>query len=396
MLIKSQVKATVICKYTKSRSLKYCRPQYLCIQSQMDNQHQDSLQQQQLARKILQQPRIESANIFPLKNTNLNGSSFTNQLQIIVKQPDYVKNKTFRFAKNYLIDENLGNVVEIGMGPPLGGYSGYYYSPSGTKAIAFKEGSNGKEASETQVIELIDNGGVIAQQITVPEVVHGKPFLDGFFGCISWDSNEDRVLYVAQIPKQKGPKLLENSSEAEKAGEKGWKGVPEWTDDWGEAYAGAQEPAIFLLNFKDGSIERIATELDGSLGQPVFAPKDEGVVFTRWPSKFRETIPLEMKLGLLYCTNRVSQLYYVSLEQDDKTPLCLTSSIKSAVSARFSPEGDRLVFLANDRSLESGTHLSAVKINESVQNSNNKFGKYLGISLSTQRQGESLLDSTFS
>eukprot|EP01025_Chloroclados_australasicus_P040972 TRINITY_DN4314_c0_g1_i6.p1 TRINITY_DN4314_c0_g1~~TRINITY_DN4314_c0_g1_i6.p1 ORF type:complete len:793 (-),score=68.90 TRINITY_DN4314_c0_g1_i6:299-2455(-) len=337
----------------------------------MATSNHDDISYQFLAKKLVQYPSIENAQVFPLSQKD---SKFTTQFQVILKQPDYIKNKTIRHTRSYVLDDELQDVVEQGMGPPLGGYAAYYYSPSGDKAVGFKEPNGGKEGNETQIIELIVDGGIVAQQITVPDAVHGPVCHDQTFGQISWDEKENRIVYVAQIPKPKTDKLLGNSDEADKAGEKGWKGVAEFKEDWGELLGGKTESGLFILHIEDGSIARFGEKLEGSLGQPVFAPKDEGIVFVQWPSSFVPLIPLEMKLGLIYCANRPTKMFYLSFDKEAE-PECLSSSLKNATHPRFSPEGDKLVFLSNDRACASGTHLSAVKLMCMHWNENRKEAK---------------------
>nr|GEW51252.1 acylamino-acid-releasing enzyme [Tanacetum cinerariifolium] len=122
-----------------------------------------------------------------------------------------------------------------------------------------------------------------------------------------------------------------------------WKGQGDWEEDWGEAYAGKRQPALFVVNINSGDVRAV----DGigrslSVGQVVWAPITKGLhqylVFVGWPSDTR-------KLGMKYCSNRPCALYAVRAPSfgsetrenttDDLSVINLSQDISSAFLPRF-------------------------------------------------------------
>lgn len=152
-------------------------------------------------------------------------------------------------------------------------------------------------------------------------------------------------------------------------------------EDWGETYKGGN-PSIFACSLDEGvvcSIDGIPDNL--SVGQVQFSPSGDELVFVGWSNEPR-------RLGIVHCYNRPSALYSVPfdktifLKSKEKKPdsngtadkkssatdesnakenrsVLLTKLHRSSRSPRFSPNGNKLVYLASDNAI---THNSASKL----------------------------------
>lgn len=75
---------------------------------------------------------------------------------------------------------------------------------------------------------------------------------------------------------------------------------------------------------------------------------------------------------MVYCTNRPCSLWLARLpevrggEEEEKAPVasprCLTPTLLSSMSPRFSPRGERLCFLSHDAAVASGAHFATVAL----------------------------------
>ncbi|OWM71627.1 hypothetical protein CDL15_Pgr005814 [Punica granatum] len=191
------------------------------------------------------------------------------------------------------------------------------------------------------------------------------------FEGISWNSEENLIAYVAEVPAPPKPTFNSNGYKKGGSNEKdcsSWKGQGEFEEEWGETYAGKRQPGIFVINLESGEVRTLGgISKSLSVGQVVWAPAIEGIhqylVFVGWSADKR-------KLGIKYCYNRPCALYSgrspfhcEANEVESKNnvaedfPLCnLTPSISSACHPRFSPDGKYLLFLSCKSSVDSGAH----------------------------------------
>lgn len=77
------------------------------------------------------------------------------------------------------------------------------------------------------------------------------------------------------------------------------------------------------------------------------------------------------RLGIVYCLNRPCALYSIKIPftckhntPSDTNPeaKCLTEGSLSAMSPKFSPKGDKLVFLSHDAAASSGVHCATAAL----------------------------------
>ena len=163
----------------------------------------------------------------------------------------------------------------------------------------------------------------------------------------------------------------------------------EYVDDWGEKYVGLVGLSLNVLNTETGEVSTVEGIDDTiwTVGQPVFLPSPEAMhdyedernhqksyrlAYTAWKNGPR-------KLGMIYCYQRESSIFVVDLKEqltgqqsiyqaplsvsastsiatsksDSEVHVLLTRGVKLARSARFSPQGDRMIFLGSQEGFAS-------------------------------------------
>jgi acylaminoacyl-peptidase len=82
-----------------------------------------------------------------------------------------------------------------------------------------------------------------------------------------------------------------------------------YLEDWGESLVGKSSPVVVVCDLNEEEVKVVEVgegvgEEELSLGQAVWAPGG-GIVGVAW-----ETAP--RRLGLVYCTNRISWIFHIS------------------------------------------------------------------------------------
>uniref|UniRef100_A0A672R8Q8 acylaminoacyl-peptidase n=1 Tax=Sinocyclocheilus grahami TaxID=75366 RepID=A0A672R8Q8_SINGR len=173
---------------------------------------------------------------------------------------------------------------------------------------------------------------------------HGKVYEDEQFGCMVWSHSETHLLYVAEKKRPKTESYfqhilhLTSCSLKLQGPETGLLGQQfEYYEDWGEALVNKSSPVLCVLDIEGSNItvlEGIPTNI--SPGQAFWAPNDTGLVFVGWWHE-------PFRLGLKYCANRRSSLFYVDLASGKCEQLSSNSS--AVCSPRLSPDLCRIVYM---------------------------------------------------
>ncbi|KAK9803410.1 hypothetical protein WJX72_008476 [[Myrmecia] bisecta] len=260
-------------------------------------------------------------------------------------------------------------------------------SPSGKRHFIVRAGSD----SASALLE-IWGGGRLLKELSVPKSVHGPVYNDGWFGVgAAWSPDERRIAYVAEAPpsartpewgasasSQSSAQVDSNGAKPaakEQAGPKGWRGVGEWQEDWGELNTGKSPPALFVLDTKAWAVSRVqGVPADVSAGQPTWAPSGDMLVFTAWPHSARNMPSMPQRLGIVYCMNR-PRLVFHSHEASCQTGVhCGTAALyalswqtgdsQAAARQAASSGADCIVdvvhSVANDRTKFPGLYATAV------------------------------------
>ena len=158
-------------------------------------------------------------------------------------------------------------------------------------------------------------------------------------------------------------------SDPDKGGEYAWR------QDWGEQLVGVTEPTIYAL--EAGGLLRMPAVDGWCFGDGVWAPDGSGIVCVGYA-----TTP---RLGLVYCKNRKSALFYVPYQSPvvDAAGKVATAAAwgeparltreYAARSPRFSPSGNVLVYLALDECVTHNTthKLATLAWSDAVANAGN-------------------------
>uniref|UniRef100_A0A1E1X5B5 Acylamino-acid-releasing enzyme n=1 Tax=Amblyomma aureolatum TaxID=187763 RepID=A0A1E1X5B5_9ACAR len=219
------------------------------------------------------------------------------------------------------------------------------FSQSGAyKAVLRKVTKNGETK---QMMEFWDQNMRLDSVDLEAVGAHGKVHKSGTFSCFSWSNSENQVLYVAE---KKQPKRAPYFSRMEKEDvEKGTQFL--YRDSWGESHQDYCHPMLCTINVYSSAINVLENVPENvSPGQAVWAPEDAGILYVGW-----ETSP--WKLGVVYCNNRRSRLYYYEFETD--TNVTIGETNKSIYSPRFSPDGNTLVYLQAE---VGGPHFQACQL----------------------------------
>ncbi|XP_041446694.1 acylamino-acid-releasing enzyme isoform X1 [Xenopus laevis] len=300
-----------------------------------------------LYREFSQFPSLSSVSIGPEVTTQY-GGKYSN-IYTEWSQRDLDRSEQVKFCRQYIVFHDNNAVVysgACGNGSEIKGELLSRESPSGTLKAVLRETKNSK-GEDTQFLEIWERNRKVKSINLTALDKHGKVYEDEQFGCLSWSHSESHLLYIAERKRPKAESFFQattgqlstGASEEEEDGvNKPIKGDQfVLHEDWGEGLVNKSVPALCVLDIESGNISVLEGIPDHiSPGQAFWSPGDTGVVFVGWwHSPFR--------VGLKYCANRRSALFFVDLTEGKCEML---SSDSSAVfSPRLSPDKCRIVYL---------------------------------------------------
>ncbi|EIE20682.1 alpha/beta-hydrolase [Coccomyxa subellipsoidea C-169] len=274
-------------------------------------------------------------------------------VQVQYSQRNLAANAQRKYTVPYMFPASSGEAVP-GFPMELKDVLLFSPSPSGKRTLVVRAGKEG-----TSVVLEIWGSQSLIRELHVPTKVHGSVFNDGWFSAgASWDPQEQRIAYVAEAPADvETPEwggIFEaatdgNSSEGPKeekgAAPKSWRGLGEWQEDWGELYTGKKAPALFVLDLGSWKVQGLkGTPPESSVGQPVWSPTGEDLVYVAWPHRAPNLPTLPGRLGIAEETRK------------------LTPGLVSALSPRFCPEGKTLLFMSHEAAATTGTHAATAAL----------------------------------
>eukprot|EP00051_Salpingoeca_urceolata_P018069 m.251702 g.251702 ORF g.251702 m.251702 type:complete len:733 (-) comp19112_c0_seq9:120-2318(-) len=234
-------------------------------------------------------------------------------------------------------------------------------SPTGDKyavvrAKAPAAGSGGKK--KQFFVELWEAGTL--QRVLATNKQHGEVHGNDTFGCLEWSPDETKLVYVAERLRKDPKGWFDSDLEGRESDiAEGTEPVGtkfQHRESFGEQLTNVVDPRLVVLDLKTGLF---SDPLEGrqeagvGVGQAVWTPSGNGVVFTAWPRSDGR------RLGLIYCINRPSSVCYASLDDPAKPLTCLSDPTRSARSAQFSLYGKKLVWLEN---MTGGPHAAASRL----------------------------------
>ncbi|XP_038047744.1 acylamino-acid-releasing enzyme-like isoform X1 [Patiria miniata] len=266
-------------------------------------------------------------------------------------QRDLERSEKVRFQSVHLVlpgeGNKLGRVINAGHSAEVKAELLSSVSPSGAKRAVIREVKN-KKGDEKQYVEVWDANHKLHNIDLSAQEKHGKVYEDELFGSLAWDSSETRLVYIAEKKKPKtisyfDPKSQTNVQTEEEASgkDKPVKGDENVLyEEWGETLVSKHHPVVCVLDTENQTISILDSVPDEvSAGHAIWAPNDSGIVFVGW---FHEPY----RLGVRYCYNRRSALYFAQFEGNSCELLSTTD--KSIWCPRFSLDKSKLVYLCND------------------------------------------------
>uniref|UniRef100_A0A7N5ZQ28 acylaminoacyl-peptidase n=1 Tax=Anabas testudineus TaxID=64144 RepID=A0A7N5ZQ28_ANATE len=295
-----------------------------------------------LYRELSLFPSLSRADVGPVI-TSQYGGKYSN-IYTEWSQRDLERNENVKFCRQYIVFHDDKSVVYSGASGNCTEITGEVLSkdsPSGDMKAVVRECTI--KGEDKQFLEIWSRN-IKMKSINLTALnKHGRVYEDAQFGSLVWSHSETHLLYVAERKRPKAESFFQVGQEIKselnlnhkKEAVKGEQFV--YHEDWGEALVGKSCPVLCVLDIEGDNVSVLEGVPENiSPGQAFWAPGDTGVVFVGWWHE-------PFRLGLKYCPNRRSSLFYVDLTGGKCEQL---SSGTSAVSSpRLSPDQCRIVYL---------------------------------------------------
>ncbi|KAM6924857.1 acylamino-acid-releasing enzyme-like [Xenentodon cancila] len=301
-----------------------------------------------LYRELSLFPSLTRADVGPVI-TSQYGGKYSN-IYTEWSQRDLERNENVKFCRQYIVFHDDKSVV----------YSGASGNCTEIRAeVLSKDSPSGEmkavvrgctvKGEEKQFLEIWSKNIKMKSINLTALKKHGKVYEDEQFGCLVWSHSETHLLYVAEKKRPKAESFFQTESpELSSIGDeeesmrldkketvKGEQFV--YYEDWGEALVSKSCPVLCVLDIEGDNVSVLEGVPDDiSPGQAFWAPGDTGVVFVGWWHE-------PFRLGLKYCPNRRSSLFYVDLTGGKCEQL--SSGLSAVCSPRLSPDQCRIAYL---------------------------------------------------
>ncbi|XP_030022187.1 acylamino-acid-releasing enzyme isoform X2 [Manduca sexta] len=258
------------------------------------------------------------------------------------------KGKNTKYSCNYLLNDEFSVIAESEFGTDVSNELLSAVSPKETFKAIVREEKNGKD-SKKQYLEVWSKS-TLAHSLDLTALdVHGDVYADSEFGSLDWSQDESAIVYVAEKKLAKSEPYIKRKGEDKSKGDQSAENAPKkgeefiYRQDWGEQLVGKHSSVIVMCKIETETITVLeGLPEDWCPGQVRFTPDGLGVVGVAWPTEPR-------RLGLIFCTNRPSFIFALTLDGNLKK---LSKEGVSVRSPRFSPNGE-LVWLQR---LADGPH----------------------------------------
>ncbi|XP_068997662.1 acylamino-acid-releasing enzyme isoform X1 [Embiotoca jacksoni] len=301
-----------------------------------------------LYRELSLFPSLSRADVGPVV-TSQYGGKYSN-IYTEWNQRDLERNENVKFCRQYIVFHDDTSVVYSGASGNCTEIKGEVLSkdsPSGDMKAVVRECT--VKGEDKQFLEIWSKNIKMKSINLTALKKHGKVYEDEQFGCLVWSHSETHLLYVAERKRPKAesffqtesPELSSIGDEEEtmrvekKEAVKGEQFV--FHEDWGEGLVSKSCPVLCVMDIEGDNVSVLEGVPDNiSPGQAFWAPGDTGVVFVGWWHE-------PFRLGLKYCPNRRSSLFYVDLTGGECEQL--SSGTSAVCSPRLSPDQCRIVYL---------------------------------------------------
>ncbi|XP_059188274.1 acylamino-acid-releasing enzyme isoform X3 [Centropristis striata] len=302
-----------------------------------------------LYRELSRFPSLSRADVGPVV-TSQYGGKYSN-IYTEWSQRDLDRNENVKFCRQYIVFHDDKSVVYSGASGNCTEIKGEVLSkdsPSGEMKAVVRECTI--KGEDKQFLEIWSKN-IKMKSINLTALnKHGKVYEDDQFGCLVWSHSQTHLLYVAERKRPKAESFFQTSESPglssigdedetmrleKKEAVKGEQFV--FHEDWGEALVTKSCPVLCVLDIEGDNVSVLEGVPENiSPGQAFWAPGDTGVVFVGWWHE-------PFRLGLKYCPNRRSSLFYVDLTGGKCEQL--TSGTCAVCSPRLSPDQCRIVYL---------------------------------------------------
>ncbi|KAH9505078.1 hypothetical protein Btru_059463 [Bulinus truncatus] len=253
-------------------------------------------------------------------------------------QRDIERKEKVSLLISHVIDSDTGKVLSH-CGPQEIKFETWSKSsPSGKLKAVIKQLKD-KKNEDRQYLEIYDNNRKLKSFDLFAMEKHGKIIEnDGQFGSFEWSQSESHLLYIAEKKKTKSGSFFSAKGFQDKSSDEQIQIGDEfvYSETWGEQLTECIQPVVCILEIGSGVVNILdSLPSNESPGQAMWAPDDAGVVISSWKNE-------PYKLGLKFCCQRRSSLYYLDIQ---KSSYEILSETGHAVRfPRFSPDMSKLVY----------------------------------------------------
>uniref|UniRef100_A0A8C4NN92 acylaminoacyl-peptidase n=1 Tax=Dicentrarchus labrax TaxID=13489 RepID=A0A8C4NN92_DICLA len=289
-----------------------------------------------LYRELSLFPSLSRADLGPVV-TSQYGGKYSN-IYTEWSQRDLERNENVKFCRQYIVFHDDKSVVYSGASGNCTEIKGELLSkdsPSGEMKAVVRECTI--KGEDKQFLEIWTKNIKMKSINLTALQKHGKVYEDEQFGCLVWSHSETHLLYLAERKRPKAESFFQvcHCNIFAFLSLQGEQFV--FHEDWGEALVSKSCPVLCVLDIEGGSVSVLEGVPENiSPGQAFWAPGDTGVVFVGWWHE-------PFRLGLKYCPNRRSSLFYVDLMGGKCEQL--SSGTSAVCSPRLSPDQCRIVYL---------------------------------------------------
>ncbi|XP_034830331.1 acylamino-acid-releasing enzyme-like isoform X2 [Maniola hyperantus] len=245
------------------------------------------------------------------------------------------KGKNTQYLIDYILDENLGVVAHSQFGVDISHELLTSISPKENFKAVVREEKDDKDGAKKKFFLEVWSSTSLKHSIDLTALdIHGDVYTDSEFGSLDWSPDESKIVYVAEKKIKKSEPFIKRKPAEDKNVDPDNKHIPGQEhihrDDWGEQLTGKIETVVVVCKLADETFTVYDT-VPGCPGQVRFSPSGDSIIGITWEAKMLG------RLGLIYCTNRPSFVFCLTLTG---TFITVSSGNKAVRSPRIAPNGD--------------------------------------------------------
>ena len=259
-------------------------------------------------------------------------------------QRNLERGKMVKFQQTHFVDPNTSKATDMLPVDVSNESLSRISNSEELRAILREVPPNGSLGTHKQFLEIWKHHQLYQNYDLSALDVHGEVYTDDEFASLEWSPCETKIMYVAEckVPKSEPfykPKPQESKDSKDGDSDKAPQKGEEYTfrAEWGELLVGKHQPVVMVCDLKTELLTQLeAIPSSYSPAQVIWTPDGNGIVGVAWKNEPR-------RLGLVYCTNRESVIFHLSLHDNQFS--ILSEEGQAVRSPRFSPDGKFLVWL---------------------------------------------------